>query len=205
MYTGSTTGQGTTGLYYASFAIPLSENSTVIASSSVRDFAIKSGSLTFDEIWHSNDGTVGFYTGSLTITSPTRTAFIGAQNRIPTLKITNLSSDYKSSDSVKIRLFGLDTKNYQNKPTKMLQTLKSEIFDEVYYQVVDADTGTIVIPFTKEGNATRCSVDSDGMYFNFRMETLPAGRVYHFEFHVVNAGVESLVAQKSPRFKVSHQ
>jgi len=203
MYTGSTTGQGTTGLYYASFAIPMSETSTVIPSSSVKDFAFKSGSLTFDEIWHSNDGTVGFYTGSLTITSPARTAFINAQNTSPNLKVTNLSAEYKVDDSVRIRLFGLDTKNYQNKPSKLLQNVKSEIFDEVYYQVVDTDTGNVVIPFTKEGNATRCSVDSDGMYFKFKMSSLPAGRVYHFEFRVVSAGVEASISQKSPRFKVS--
>lgn len=202
MYTGSTSGQGTDGLYYTSFVIPASDASLVIPSASISDFVVNSGSLTFEEIWHSTDGTVGFYTGSLTINAPKRTAFVNAQNNAPILKVTNLQSDYTTDDSVKIRLFGLDSKNYQNKPAKALQTLKSEIFDAVYYQVVDSDTGTVVIPFTKEGNATRCSVDSDGMYFHFRMGSLYSGRVYHFEFCVISAGIESLVAQKSPRFKV---
>lgn len=203
MFTGSTTGQGTEGLYYASFAIPLAEPTIIFPSSSIKDFAIKSGSLTFDEIWHSNDGSIGFYTGSLIVKSPLRTAFINAQNSAPVLKVTNLSGEYKNSDKVKVRLFGLDTKNYQNKPAKFIQKVKSEIFDEVYYRVVDTDTGNVVIPFTKSGNATRCSVDSEGMYFNFRMDALFPGRVYHFEFSVTSSGVETVIAQKSSRFKVS--
>ena len=35
----------------------------------------KSGSVTFDEIWMSTDETVGFYTGSLEIKMPQRTAY----------------------------------------------------------------------------------------------------------------------------------
>jgi hypothetical protein len=41
------------------------------------------------------------------------------------------------------------------------------------------------------------------MYFNFRMDALFPGRVYHFEFSVTSAGVETVIAQKSSRFKVS--
>lgn len=201
MYTGSTSGEGIAGLYYTSFAIPMSDSTTVVHSSSIYDFAVKSGSLTFDEIWHSNDGTVGFYTGSLEIRAPRRTAY-SSTPRSPSITVTNLGSAYRAGDTARIRVFGLDTLNYQNKPAKISQKLKSEIFDEIYYQVVDSDTGQIVVPFTKSGNATRCSTDIDGMFFNFRMSSLPAGRVYHFEFMIVQDGSDLVLTQKSPRFRV---
>ena len=200
-FTGSTTDAGLPGLYLTSLAIPSADTTIVIASSSIRDFAIKSGSLTFDEIWHSNDGTMGFYTGSITLTTPQRTA-VSSISALPVINVTNLNGTYRLSDTVKIRVFGLDTRNAQNTPAKLPINIKSEIFDAVYYQVVDTDVGDIVIPFTKEGNATRCSTDLDGMFFNFSMSALHPGRVYHFEFLVVDRGIELLLPERSPAFRV---
>lgn len=201
-YSISTDGSGITGLYYASFAIPSVDSSVISGSDTVRDFAYNSGSITFDEIWHSNDGTVGYHTSSLTLTMPTRTSLTYIP-RNPVLKITNLLGDYSPNDSVKIRVFGLDTNNIQNRPAKSYRNVKSEMFEEVYYRAVDTDTGKVVIPYSRDNNGTRCSTDSDGMFFNFKMNSLCPGRVYHFEFLVVDRGVDLQVAQRSPSFKVN--
>lgn len=200
-YTGSTTGQGLDGVYQASLAIPYSDSSLVIGSSSISDFAAKSGSLKFLETWHSNDGKIGFYTGTLEIQSPYRSAFSSVPRK-PTVAVTNLLSSYKTSDVVKIRLFGVDSLNYQNRPSKSLVNAKSEMFESLYYRVVDSDLGTVVIPYTKKSNATKCSIDSDGMYFNFRMSALYPGRVYYFEFLLSDRGVEFQIEDKSPLFRV---
>jgi len=200
-YTGSTTGQGLDGVYQTSFAIPYSDSSIVIGSSSVSDFAAKSGSLKFLETWHSNDGKIGFYTGTLEIQSPYRSAFSSVPRK-PTIAVTNLLGSYKTSDIVKVRLFGVDSLNYQNRPAKSLINAKSEVFENLFYRVVDADLGTVVIPYTRSNNATRCSIDSDGMYFNFRMSSLYSGRVYYFEFLLADRGVEFQIEEKSPMFRV---
>ena len=201
-YNNSTSGAGVTGLYYATFAIASADESTVSGSETISSFAYKSGSITFNEYWHSNDVTLGFYTGSLTIKMPDRTS-LSYIPRNPVLKVNNLLGEYSPNDTVKVRVFGLDTNNVQNKPAKSYRNVKSEIFEEVYYRVIDTDTGKVVIPYEKSSNATRCSTDSEGMFFNIKMSSLPPGRVYHFEFLVIDRGVELQVAQKSPAFKVN--
>ena len=201
-YTGSTSNQGITGLYYTEFILPYADSSLVIESSSVKDFAVKSGSLTFTEIWHSNDGSLGFYTGSLTVTSPVRTA-LSETPKNPAIRVTNLMSDYNPDDIAVVRIFGYDTINVQNRPAKTYRNITSEIYEEIYYRVLDSDTGKVVIPFTKTANATRCSTDSDGMFFNFKMNTLYPGRVYHFEFQIVDSGLDIQLRQKSPMFRVN--
>lgn len=201
-YSISTDGTGIGGLYYTSFAISSVDESVVVGTDTIRNFAYTSGSLTFEEVWHSSDGTVGFHTSSLTVTMPTRTSLTYIP-RNPVLKVVNLLGDYSPDDSVKIRVFGLDTNNVQNKPAKSFRNVKSEMFEEVYYRVVDTDSGDIAIPYSRSNNGTRCSTDSEGMFFNFKMSSLHPGRVYHFEFLVVDRGVDLQVAQRSPSFKVN--
>lgn len=201
-YTSSTTGAGIPGLYFTSFAIPYSDESIVIGSSSIADFAYSSGSLTFTETWESNDGTVQFYEGSIEIKSPDRSA-LSYIPRNPNIKTVNILSDYNSSDIVRIRLFGIDTQNIQNRTAKTYKSIKSEIFEKVYYRVVDTDLSREVIPFDTISDGTRCSTDSDGMFFDFRMSSLAPGRVYHFEFFIVDREIKVKIPHKSPTFRVN--
>lgn len=200
-YTGSTTGEGLPGVYQAMLALSSVDESTVTGSVTLKDVALTSGSVTFSEVWGSLDGTMPFYSGSLAVRLPQRVAYSSIP-AAPILKVTNLNGNYRAVDDARIRLFGLDSRNVQNRPAKSPRNLISEIFDAVYYRVVDTDTGNVVIPFTKEGNGTRCSVDSDGMYFRFLMSSLPLGRVYHFEFLVVDRGSEYILPDRSPQFRV---
>ena len=200
-HTGSTTGAGMTGIYSATFAIPFSDQTVVDGGSTVHNFAVTSGSLTFEEYWHSADETVGFYTGSLTIKAPNRNAssFVSRNAKI---KVTNMKSTYAHTDKVKFRLFGIDTYAQQNTPAKTARNIKSVIYDEVYYRVVDSDARKIVIPFSKGNKATLCSTDADGMFFDFHMNALHRNRVYHLEFLIVDGGTETRLTDASPRFKV---
>lgn len=200
-YTGSTTGQGLPGVYQAQFALASSDTTPVTGSVTLRDVIVASGSVTFDEVWGSVDGTVPFYSGSLTVSAPQRVAYTVSPSS-PILKVTNLQGNYLSSDDVRVQVFGLKSIPTQNRPAKTPRTLRSEIFDAVYYRVVDTDSGEVVIPITKQGNATRLSVESNGMYFRFLMSSLPPGRVYHFEFLVVDRGTEYILPDKSPQFRI---
>lgn len=201
-YNISTDGTGISGLYYTTFALSSVDTSVISGTTTIGDVVRSSGSITFSEIWSSNDGTIGYHTSSLVVTSPTRTSLTYIP-RNPVLKVVNLLGDYSLSDTVKVRVFGLDTNNVQNKPAKSYRNVKSEMFEEVYYRVVDSDTGRVVIPYERSSYGTRCSTDSDGMFFNFKTSALPPGRVYHFEFLVIDRGVELQVAQKSPEFRVN--
>lgn len=200
-YTGSTSGDGLPGVYRAQLALSSVDPTPVTGSITLGSLALASGSITFDEVWGSTDGTVPFYSGSLTVRMPQRTAYSSIPSQ-PILKVTNLNGSYRSSDATKVRLFGIDSRSSQNRPAKSPRQIRSEIFDAVYYRVVDTDSGNIVIPFTRRGNGTRCSVDSNGMYFSFFMSSLAPSRVYHFEFLVVDRGSEYVLPDKSPQFRV---
>lgn len=200
-YTGSTNSVGLPGTYQAQFALSSVNTSVVTGTTTLESIIESSGSVTFDEVWSSNDGTVPFYSGTLTVNMPQRVAYTSIP-AAPVLRVVNLNSSYRTCDDIKVRLFGLDTTNVQNRPAKSPRDLVSEIFDAIYYRVVDSDTGTVVIPFTKEGNGTRCSVDSEGMYFRFIMSNLSPGRVYYFEFLVNDRGSENILPNKSPLFRV---
>ncbi len=200
-HTGSTTSEGTTGVYSATFALPSSTTSTVIGKSRVTDFARVSGSLTFDEFWEDGSGKVGYYTGSLTIKSPSRTA-MNFTSRQPLLKIINARSTYTSRDKVRFRLFVRDYNDELNTPVKTTYKTKSVVLQEVYYRVRDADSGDILIPYEKNKNGTRLSSDSEGMFFDFYMYNLFPGRVYTFDFFVKDRGVEFVVDDVGTRFRL---
>ena len=200
-YVSSTSGAGLPGTYQAQFALSSVDSGIVTGTTTLANLVAASGSVTFSEVWGSLDNTIAYYSGSLTVTLPQRVAYTSIP-AAPVLKIVNLNSSYRTSDDVKVRLFGLDTTATQNRPSKSPRDLRSEIFDAIYYRVVDSDTGTVIIPFTKEGNGTRCSVDSEGMYFRFVMANLSPGRVYYFEFLVNDRGSENILPNKSPLFRV---
>jgi hypothetical protein len=201
MHTGSTTGDGTTGVYSASFCIPFSENTVVDGGSTVHHFAVNSGSLTFDTIWSSVDETVGFLSSSLKIMSPVRTSgnFV---SRKPSFRITNLKTAYKHSNIEKIRVFGRDLNNDRQTSSKMPYARDSVIFDEAYYRVRDVNSGDVLIPFERNKNGTRLSSDKDGMFFEIRMNNLFSGRTYKFEFLIIDRGNESIIDDAGTRFRV---
>jgi len=200
MHTGSTTGAGTKGVYSASFCIPFSDNTVVDGGSTVHHFAVNSGSLTFDTVWSSVDETVGFLSGSLKIMSPVRTSgnFV---SRKPALNVTNLRSSYRSSDIVKLRVFGRDLNSRQTS-SKIPYALQSVVFDEVYYQIRDINSGDILIPFERNKNGTRLSSDTEGMFFEMRMGNLFSGKSYRIEFLVIDRGVETIIEDAGTRFRV---
>ena len=200
-HTGSTTGAGIAGIYSATFALPFSDQTIVDGGSSVHNFAVRSGSLTFEEYWHSTDGTVGFYTGSLEIKAPNRsaTSFVA---RKPQITITNMQGSYSHKDKVKFRMFGVDVLDQNNQPSKTPRSVKSVVYEELFYRVVDTDAKKVVIPFSSGNKSTMCSTDSNGMFFDFHMNALNVNRVYHFEFMMIDRGTEIRLTDKSPRFRI---
>ena len=190
-----------TGVYKAEFAIPSNDSSLVNSQDKLSTWVATSGSIVMDEYWYSLDGFVGFHTGSLTIERlPRFSANFTPQE--PLIHITNLSNQCRSDDELRIRIFGRDLKKEYRAPVKRPISLPPVIFDEVYYRVKDVNSGRVIIDFDEKNNSTRVSTDSQGMFFDFHMDVLPFGRMYEFEFLIINRGVRTVVKDVRSRFTV---
>ena len=66
--------------------------------------------------------------------------------------------------------------------------MTSTIFDKVYYQVIDKLSSKVIIDYDTLHDSTRLSVDSEGMFFDFKIQALPPGRTYGFRFRIVERG-----------------
>lgn len=180
-----------TGIYTASFAVSSFDPN-------LRLFVVNSGSVTFDEIWHSTDGTVGYYTGSMTINAVERTSFIQTPERF-FVNITNMRSSYKSDESFRFRLFIQDFTSdvvYSKLPLENTGI----VVDKCFYRVRDFENDEVIIPFHDPG--TQTSNDATSHYFDFFMSSLPKGRTYTFDFKIINKGLEIIINDVAAKFRV---
>jgi hypothetical protein len=96
----------------------------------------------------------------------------------------NLREEYKEGSIVKFRLVGRElypTTAFDTTPAEL--TVKYLPSGSIYYQVKDADTEEVIIPF---GTGSKISCDSTGNYFNLWMNGLQAERNYRFSIKVVS-------------------
>ena len=200
-YTAGTDGNGIAGVYSATFALPSNESGLFTVRDSISKALTDSGEVSFTTYWKSLDGTVAYHTGSVTLK---RADVRGGQfgSREPQLILTNARTSYDQDDTVKFKLFGRDLIDENNQPVKRPYSLPSVIYEQVYYQVVDRVTNKVVIPYDTANDATRVSTDSEGMFFNFKMQALVPGRAYSFDFYIVDRGIEYLVKNRENTFEV---
>lgn len=190
-----------TGLYSASFALASSDSTVVTGSETLAKFIAASGSVVFKTYWRSIDGTFGYHTGSLTIKRPDRVQG-NFTTRRPTLRVQNSNPYYTSKDTVRFRVFGVDLEQQFNEHVKRARKLKSIIYDKVYYQVIDKMSGKVILDYDTVNESTRLSIDSMGMFFDFKMQALPPGRTYCFRFYIVERGNTYLSPEDDTFFDV---
>ena len=195
-HTGSTNDIGMTGVYSASFT--LNEFNTAFFG----DTPKTRGEVELQEIWSTNDLTVGFYTGSITVRK-TLKSVSGFSNRRLHVNSVGAQSEYKEGTEAVIRLFieDLDASS-TDKAYKLPRRKKSLVLDAAYYRVIDSETGTVIVPFDKERNTTKLSTDADGMYISFHTAGLPKGRIYHIELLLNDMGIERLVKLDDVAFRI---
>ena len=182
-----------TGVYSASFAVSSFE-------SALRDHIIASGSIDFDEIWTNSAETITFLSSSITIKNNQR---FGFQNKNQNLlvTVTNLKSSYRLNDVISVRVFSEN----RDRPvvfSKFPREKKSQIYHEMYYRVRDFNSGKIIIPFDTVDKSTRLSTDTNGMYFDFYVSSLARGRLYVFDFLIVENGVDTIIEDAASKFRV---
>ena len=74
----------------------------------------------------------------------------------------------------------------------------------MFYRVRDAESDRVIIPFETESNGTCLSTDSEGMFFDFYISNLYAGRTYVFDFLVKDRGIDDLFVDVASTFRVSN-
>ena len=143
-YTGSQhtfAGQNIAGTYSASFTVPSSNS--VLAQK-----IVQSGSVVFDLIWGSLDGTIGYYTSSagFTVHSPVRGGNAPGPSHYIVTAI-NLSQEYGREDKARIRIHVEDIGTPYTKFVKRFFVTPSLIPEKVYYSIRDAVSGETVVDF----------------------------------------------------------
>lgn len=189
------------GLYSASFALPSNISSLYDKTNKLSKLISDEKEVTFEEFWFSNDGTVGYHTGSITIKMPDRSSDQFAISD-PDLWTLNVKQEYTIEDTERVRIYGIDHFKEKNKRSKKPRSRKADIFDKVYYRAVDRDSGKIIFDFGEGNNSTRVSTDSGGMFFDIKFSIFPRGRTYQFEFLVVHKGTRLIVRDKNANFRI---
>jgi hypothetical protein len=183
-----------TGIYSSSFAISSFETT-------LRDEIMASGSVTFSEVWSNSAETITFLSSSLTINAVQRSSFENFhQNLLVT--VTNLRASYGPNDVIKIRVFS-ENRDRTIKSKKLPYEKKSQSFHEMYYRVRDFQTDDILIDFDTTYNSTRLSTDSNGMYFEFYLSSLPRGRTYVFDFLIKKNGFDTIITDAASKFRIN--
>ena len=98
--------------------------------------------------------------------------------------VKNLREEYKENSIVKFRLVGRElypTTTFDTTPAEL--TIKYLPSASVFYEIKDADTEEVIIPF---GTGSRISCDSTGNFFRVQMNGLQSERNYRFAFKVVS-------------------
>jgi len=182
------------GVYSATFAISEFESGTL------RNQIINAGSASFTEIWSSQDKTVGFLTGTLVVNSVQRSAFVNSPGRL-FVNVTNLHSSYRRDERVKLRVFVENINNELVAKKTPIESV-SEIFTRMHYRVRDFESQDIIVPFDTVKNGTLLSTDSEGMYFEFFMNSVESGRTYVFEFLIKDRGFDHTFSDVASKFRV---
>ena len=181
-----------TGVYKASFLINSFEDQFLYNS------LITSSSIKFNEVWGSNDGKIGYHTGSLTVYRPDTAQYDVDLERL-TISMTNMRTAYNQSEKYRFRIFIEDiTREFIAK--KLPYENKGIFVENVFYSVRDFDLNETVIPFNDPGTAV--SNDTVSHYFDFHMSSLPRGRTYTFDFKIKRLGSELVFKDVAAKFRV---
>ena len=107
-----------------------------------------------------------------------------------TVYFKSMKSEYKEKSKAKFRFAGRElypTRGFATTPAALtVKTLPSgsrALEQGTYYQVKDAYTEEIIVPF---GSGSVVSCDSTGNYFNYWMDGLQSERFYRIEYKVVS-------------------
>lgn len=198
-YTGSQhtfAGQNIAGTYSSSFTVPSSD--AILAQK-----IVQSGSVVFDLIWGSLDGTLGYFTSSagFTVHSPVRGGNAPGPSQYIVSAI-NLSQEYKKTDKARIRVHIEDLNSPYTKFVKKFFVTPSFIPEKAYYAIRDSISNEIVVDYDDVYDSTRLSSDASSLWFDFHMSNLYEGHLYEIDIMIVENGLKRHYRGISGAFKI---
>ena len=114
----------------------------------------------------------------------------------------NLKKSYTESEKAKIRIDAYTRYPQKQYTTQSYYTQKYYLPTSSYYEIRDASTDEIIIPFDTTG--TKLSCDTDGNYFNLWMNSFQTERFYRVLVRVDTSGGDvSQIFDNNYYFKVS--
>ena len=141
------------GIYSATFVIP--EN-----DSTLKKKLIESGSIVLTPTWASLDNTVGYLTGStLTLNQPIRSSKNEKYKRY-VVTVTGLATTMFTNEKRTLRTNLFDYTSPLLTVTRLPVETPGIVVRDVHYQVRDANTDIVIIPFDLTYNSTRLSSDA---------------------------------------------
>jgi hypothetical protein len=186
------------GTYRGSFYISAQDQTAVSGSVKLADHIAASGSIVFSETWKSKDDNITFLSTFLTCSLPNRSVYDTGGRQL-NIRSTNTKSKYYTNSSYRVRVFAYDS-NYEPSATKVPKPTKS-LTPEMYYSIKDIE-GNTYIPFEMTNGGTKLSSDTQGLFFDFYSDGLPAGKLLTFNYFVVDRGSEYVVEDKGAKFIV---
>lgn len=185
-----------TGIYSASVSLSSSDAvlSTLIA---------QSGSVQLTPIWGSLDGSVSFLTGSvITLLKAQR----GSTQLAPknfNVSVYGLQDSHFTNDLTMLRVNIFDYTSPYMKVVKTPVDSPGIVVRDVHWQVRDAVSHDVIVPFDTVHNSTRCSSDGSGMFFQLDMSNLAQNHSFVIDIMVVTVGNKHVYKAASPVFRVS--
>jgi hypothetical protein len=159
-----------------------------------------SGSITFTTVWTDDKELTLYHSGSVRIEDNNTTSFENSTNRL-VVSITNLRKTYYRESVARFRVF-VENVDKVIRYVKIPKEKKSETFYNMKFAIIDVDTGKFMIPFQKNDNSTKLSVDTDGMYFDIDMSSLPPKRIYKIVFLIEDKNEERIFTNTASVFRV---
>lgn len=197
LFSGSQRSRGTgfvVGEYASTFLVP-SADPQVSAS------LISSSSLTFTPRWTSLDGSVTYATGEpFSVSVPTRSSAAGRKNFV--VSVRDVRPSYTTDERIHALVHIFDQSSPFVTVTRLPVELPGVVLRRVYYQVRDAVTDEVVVPFDAVTDSTRVSSDSDGMFFDMDADVLTPGRTYVVDVMVDHFGEKTRYPAASPAFRI---
>jgi len=146
-----------TGIYKASFALDTSE------------------SVLVDRWYMPATGNILLYSGFVR-------AYEAVEDQRYVISLPDLKSEYSVSETPRIRCFTRRKRWTPEKYVTVNTDPKVDIVENLYYKVVREADEYEVIPYLTSSNATLCSYDASGSYFDFDMSILEEDQMYRFQF-----------------------
>lgn len=116
------------------------------------------------------------------------------------VKVKNLKKEYKLGSIPRIRILGRERFPLKSYTTQYVYDGDKYLPSTSYYQIKDAVTDEIILPFS---DYTKISCDSIGNYINVNFENWSLHREFYFEFKITRNGSNEYFSDKSQTFMIS--